>query len=48
MAQLTITGTLAEAVTAADCDRPAATARAEAALTATPVAAMPPARAPQP
>src|SRR5260221_5565975 len=41
MAQLTMTGTLAEAMTAADCDRPAATAGAEAALTATPVAAMP-------
>src|SRR5258708_13473005 len=41
MAQLTMTGTLAEAVTAADCDRPAATAGAEAALTATPIAARP-------
>src|SRR5260221_4585547 len=39
MAQLTMTGTGAEAVTAADCGRPAATAGAQAALAATPVAA---------
>src|SRR5260370_30847424 len=42
MAQLTMTGTLAEAVTAADCDRPAATAGPEAALAAAPTAGVPP------
>src|SRR5258708_23336648 len=41
MAQVTMTGTLAEAVTAADCDRPAATAGPEAAPPAPAIAAEP-------